>query len=480
MRTCLDLHAEDVMDALDIPIHIVDTTGTVIFVNHKWQEFMGISAEAAVGTPINQLLRSIETKYYFSIEYDNNSDAVDNVEHFDNAIEESAAMHVLQTKKRTSWFTYSTKNNKLIVTSSPICPDGQCKYVITTLTDITEFADKSEKLESEIKKNSIILNELKYYRKQHTTPTIVGKSEEISSVKDRIRFVSPTDASVLITGESGVGKEVFASELYHNSLRKKEPFVQINCASIPENLIESELFGYEKGAFTSAAKTKQGLFEIANNGTILLDEIGELPLNLQPKLLRVLQEQQMFRVGGTKPIKINVRVIATTNQDLISMVKSGTFRSDLYYRLNVIPIHIPPLRERKVDIPLLAEHFLDRFNKRYGKNKRLSSGAMSQLVSYPWPGNIRELENLLERLVIIGNEVVIHKNQMDSVLHPEEALVIPEQIKCQSLQKTLEVVERKIICKALAEYGSSHKAAAALGVSQSSIVRKAKKYSITW
>jgi len=242
--------------------------------------------------------------------------------------------------------------------------------------------------------------------------------------------------------------------------------------------MESELFGYEKGAFTGANKQKKGLFELADCGTILLDEIGEIPLNLQAKLLRALQEMEIMRVGGTTPIKIDVRIIASTNINLYEKVQNGQFRSDLFYRLNVIPVHIPPLRDRIDDIPLLAAHFLQAFNKKYGKAKHFSDEAMQLLTHYHWPGNIRELQNLLERLVIIGNEKKIQIGQLRSILYPNQDFTA--DLNRQSFDEAIDCFEKKLIEDALIACGSTYKAAKKLKTSQSKIARKAQKYNIRW
>ena len=245
--------------------------------------------------------------------------------------------------------------------------------------------------------------------------------------------------------------------------------------------MESELFGYEKGAFTGAVKTKPGMFELANNGTLLLDEIGELPKPLQPKLLRVLQEREIMRVGGTRTIPVNVRLIAATNQDLSAMVQRGEFRQDLYYRLNLIPLRIPPLRERAEDIPLLAQHFLDEFNTKYGKRKRITEAAVQVLKLYPWPGNIRELENLLERLVIIGDEARITSSQVTKILTvPDQTVPIGPEESGLSLRELMESYERELLQAALSRCGTTYKAAQALRTSQPTVARKAKQYGLEW
>lgn len=240
-------------------------------------------------------------------------------------------------------------------------------------------------------------------------------SSKIKRLLELMIRVAKIDSTVLITGESGVGKGIFASLIHHNSNRSKKPFMEINCGAIPENLMESELFGYEPGSFTGAkASGKAGIFEMCNNGTILLDEIGELPFNLQVKFLRVIQEQEIFRVGGTSPRKLNVRIIAATNKNLEEMVKNKLFRADLYYRLNVLPIHIPPIRERIEDTMPLANHFLEKFNREYKANKKLDINVLKILEKYQWPGNVRELKNLIERLVIISETEVIGLQHLPS------------------------------------------------------------------
>ena len=232
---------------------------------------------------------------------------------------------------------------------------------------------------------------------------LLGRSQSIARLKQLVERVAPTDATVLITGENGTGKEMVARELYRHSPRRNEPYIKVNCAALSENLIESELFGHEKGSFTGATDRREGRFELANRGTLLLDEVSEIPANLQAKLLRVLQEREFERVGGTKTIKVNVRILATSNRDLMPFVEKGQFRSDLYYRLNVFPVHVAPLRERPDDILLLAEAFLRRFARKHGlKIPGFSDNAAAALLAYPWPGNVRELQNTIERAVILS------------------------------------------------------------------------------
>jgi two-component system response regulator PilR (NtrC family) len=312
----------------------------------------------------------------------------------------------------------------------------------------------------------------------------IGKSEPMQRVFSLIRQVADTNSTVLITGESGTGKELVAKAVHFSSPRKVGPFITVNCGALPETLLESELFGYMKGAFTGAISNKQGLFEAANGGSIFLDEISATTLNLQIKLLRVLQEREFMRVGGTAPIKINVHVIAASNKDLKGEIARGTFREDLYYRLNVIPIHIPPLRERKEDIPLLTDYFLNKFGKIDGERKRvkkMDQDALKVLMNHNWPGNVRELENTIERLVIMTPDDTIrleHISDTISSIHPTFD-VIPSDIPDEGLnmEELLENAERTLLRKALEKSGGvKTEAARLLGLSFRSFRHRLQKY----
>ncbi|SMC54211.1 sigma-54 interaction domain-containing protein [Papillibacter cinnamivorans] len=464
------------LDVLDVPIHIIDRSGLIRYVNPAWEVFMHDKKTEVLGHHINEVLRKSSYGFFFSIE---ESDGSRSVTHFDQKTYDSVAIATLEQGRPVSMFTYSTSNNKLIVTSVPIYREGKITYVLTSCTDITEFSDTRDRLEDAIQQNKLISDELKLYRTQYASSSIVGNSKVIGDLREMVSYVASTSATVLITGESGVGKEVVTKEIYNQSKRNSRPFIKVNCASIPENLMESELFGYEKGAFTGASKHgKIGLFELANTGTLLLDEIGELPKALQPKLLRVLQEREIMRVGGTAGIPVDVRLIAATNQNLEAMVQAGSFRKDLYYRLNIIPIRIPPLREHKEDIPLLAQHFLSQFNNEHGKNKKLTQGALSLMTEYNWPGNIREMENLLERLIIIGDESFITTTQIERILLGEDRRTVPTD--GMSLREIMNDFEKAVLKNALETYGTTYKAAEALCSSQATIARKAKEYGLKW
>jgi transcriptional regulator with GAF, ATPase, and Fis domain len=300
-----------------------------------------------------------------------------------------------------------------------------------------------------------------------------------------IEKIADTDSTVLVTGESGTGKELVAKTIHYNSSRARNTFVPLNCAAIPKDILESELFGHEKGAFTGAVSTRIGRFELANNGTLFLDEIGELAPSLQVKLLRVLQEKEFERVGGIKTIKVDVRIIAATNRDLEKAVKEGTFREDLYYRLNVIPLHLPPLRKMREDIPLLIEHFVIEISKRKKKEPpKISDETMSYLVNYRWPGNVRELENLIERLIILKEGDYITHELPERFLENRHMPKVVTKSKLLSsegvdLNIVLDEIENNMIIQALEmSKGVKSKAASLLGLNRTTLIEKMKKKSI--
>ncbi len=276
---------------------------------------------------------------------------------------------------------------------------------------------------------------------------LVGSSRPMQTVYEQVAQVAPSNTTVLIRGESGTGKELVAHAIHYSSPRAKKPFVKVSCAALPESLVESELFGYEPGAFTDARAQKKGRFELANGGTIFLDEIGELTPSTQVKLLRVLQEREFERLGGVAPIKVNVRVVTATNKDLEEAVKAGGFREDLYYRLNVYSIYLPPLRERKTDIPLLADHFIDKHAAAHGKDvRRIATSAIDMLMSYHWPGNVRELENCLERAVVVCDGGAIHAHHLPPTLQTAE---VSGTLPRQSLKEAVDAYEKDLVQDAL-------------------------------
>lgn len=310
---------------------------------------------------------------------------------------------------------------------------------------------------------------------------IVYKSKAMDEVIRSALRVAESDATVLILGESGVGKELVAELIHKNSPRKDKPLIKINCAGIPDNLLESELFGYRKGAFTGATFDKKGKFELADGGTIFLDEIGDMPLNLQAKILRAIQNKEIEPIGG-QPKKVDVRIIAATNKKLEELVKQGKFREDLYYRLFVVPIYIPPLRERKEDIYILVENFLDKFNTKYKKSVSISKSAMSILENYHWPGNVRELENLIERLVITSSDLFIsHESLPDYIKSgekPVQEIVASDEIVNTPLGDMIEEIEKRAISEVISKAKNLSEAAKKLGITRRQLEWRLKKYKI--
>jgi DNA-binding NtrC family response regulator len=313
-------------------------------------------------------------------------------------------------------------------------------------------------------------------RERYGLPGLIAHSPAMHAVLDLVERVAPTDATLLIQGESGTGKEVIAKAVHHASKRAARPFVAMNCGAVPETLLESELFGYMRGAFTGAAVGKPGLFEEADGGTLFLDEIAEMPAALQVKLLRALQSGEVRRLGATQPATIDVRVIAATHGDLVTLVSQGSFREDLFYRLNVIQVVLPPLRDRREDIPALAEHFLARAADKLDRTLRLSPGALERLLRYPWPGNVRELENAIERAAILARSDVVDADDLPPHVAAGLQLGPPPALPRQT---TLADAERVHILQTLERFGKNHAGAAeALGIGRTTLWRKLKEYGI--
>lgn len=334
--------------------------------------------------------------------------------------------------------------------------------------------DQVEELEKLKKENAKLNNELKGVKRP---VNIIGNSGKMKEVYELINTVAPTNATVLIRGESGVGKELIAEAIHEASSRAGMPFIKVNCSALPENLIESELFGHEKGSFTGAALLRKGRFELADQGTIFLDEIGDLPMQIQVKLLRVIQQREFERIGGVKTIQTNVRIIVATNRNLEELIKENLFREDLYYRINVFPLYIPPLRERKTDIPTIADHFVSKFNKlNHTDIKRISSSAIDLLMIYSWPGNIRELENCIERACILNTDGVICSNNLPPTLQTAESSNTERK---GTLDKILQGVEKQMIIDTLTSTrGNLTKAAEIMGITERIMGLRISKYGI--
>ena len=341
--------------------------------------------------------------------------------------------------------------------------------------DVSRLQEENISLKKELKKK------FGYHK-------IIGNSRQIQDVIKFIEKIADTDSTVLVTGESGTGKELVSKTIHYNSSRSKKPFVPLNCAAIPKDILESELFGHGKGAFTGAISTRLGRFELAHNGTLFLDEIGELAPSLQVKLLRVLQEKEFERVGGIKTIKVDVRIVTATNRDLEKAVKEGTFREDLYYRLNVIPLHLPPLRKMKEDVPLLIEHFIHDISKRKKRAlPKLTAETMNCLCQYRWPGNVRELENLMERLIILkeGDDVNPEDlpERLREKLHDNDVSLTGQRLSSDGvdLNSMIDDIENNMIVQALEiSKGVKSKAANLLGLNRTTLIEKMKKKAITF
>ena len=358
-------------------------------------------------------------------------------------------------------------------------PDSEIEGLIDLVASLIGQALRIERAvrgerERLIEENSHLKQEL---REKHGFSHIVGTSNPMRQVYDQVTQVARSNATVLLRGESGTGKEMIANAIHYNSLRSKRPFVKINCAALPDTLIESELFGHEKGAFTGAERFKKGRFDLAEGGTLFLDEIGDLPVQTQIKLLRVLQEREFERLGGTETIKTNIRLITATNKNLEEAISAGKFREDLYYRLNVFTIFLPPLRERKPDILLLAEHFLEKYEKEHGKRiRRISTPAIDMLMSYHFPGNVRELENAIERAVLVCDSNVIHGHHLPPTLQTAE---VSGTVTALSLASAVEAFERDLIQDTLKSTGGNiAKAARQLDSTERILGYKIKKYGI--
>jgi PAS domain S-box-containing protein len=444
-------------------IYIADGAGKTLYVNKAYTRITGISPEEVVGKYVGECEAAGLYK---------------------NAV----TPEVIRSKKQVNSMAESLKNGrKMLITGNPVFDEyGNVKNVVVIDREITDLLAMKAELEVSQEKMKAVeadkvknIQEIEHLRRQHLTSNLIGKSRETAKIVATIRQVAALDVTVLIVGETGVGKEVVANEIYMNSLRSKGPFIKVNCAAIPANLLEAELFGYEKGAFTGATGTgKLGLFEVADKGTLLLDEIGDMPLELQSKLLRVIQYKEISRIGGTKPIKLDVRILAATNSELPTLVKQGRFREDLYYRLNVFPIVIPPLRARVEDLEALVEHFLDVYNAKYGKAAFVDDGGLEMMKQYSWPGNVRELQNIVERLVIVAGPVaVIGGEQLAPLLNVNHGYAEPASRET-GLREMVANMERKAIERALALHGSTRKAARALKIDQSTIVKKAKKLGV--
>ena len=449
---------EEICDNLPDAIYVAGKDGTTLYVNDCYTKLSGITKSEVIGENVHQINR--EKKLYTN----------------------GILPTILKYQKRAEIIGVMNKTNTTVhISGFPIFNNKhELKYAVACDRDIQQLEtvkDQLIQLKSAVQKKE---SENAYLKAQQIQQSeVIFKSDQMYQAVATALAVAPTDATVLITGESGTGKEVITNQIYQASKRAGKPFLKVNCAAIPDTLMESELFGYEPGAFTGASKSgKTGIFELANGGTLMLDEIGEMSVQMQTKLLRVLQNHEITKVGGHKAIPVDVRIIAATNKDLLKSIEEHTFREDLYYRLNVVPIQLVPLRERKSDIEVLFFHFFEKYKKKYNKPIEIYSDALHLLESYNWPGNIRELENVTERLVVINQNNIIDKKMISLVLGIRDTDTFSPPEDEYNLKASTIALEKHIIEKALATFHTKRKAATALGIDHSTLVKKCQRYGI--
>lgn len=451
----LHLRISDILDSSYDGIYITDGRANTIMVNKAYERIAGIKIEELIGRNMNDLVN-------------------------EGYISQSATLLVLKDRKVNTIEQNFKTGKKALVTSTPVFNSaGDITMVVTNVRDITELYELKEKLDEKenlTKKYSVELEAMKIELLKNND--LIAMDKKMLDIIQMAIRVAPIDTTVLITGETGVGKEEIAKLIYKNSNRETKQFIKVNCGSIPKTLIEAELFGYERGAFTGANKEgKIGLFEVADGGTIFLDEIGELPLDMQVKLLRVLQDGQFTRVGGVEEITVDVRILAATNRNLEEMVREKLFREDLYYRLNIVPITIPPLRDRRDDIIPLIHYFLNKLNKKYRFKKTISSEALKTLYAYEWKGNVRELRNIIERIMVMSEKDMISKPDLPkSILAWDKVQNVINENEIVPLKQALNKVEKHLLEIAFNTYGNVRDAAKVLEIDPATFVRKRQKY----
>lgn len=446
----------------DLPVKIVETIvenafgwlvvvnkeGTIIYINKNYCNFLEVEREKALGKHVSEVI-------------------------------ENSRMHIVAEsgKEEIADLQY-IRGNYMIANRIPIFSDGEVIGAFGTVffRDTKEWMQMNSHVKSMLTKIQSFIQEIDPSVK-YSLDDILGNSSQIHSLKEKVKMVAASDISVLIRGESGTGKELFAHSIHQLSNRSHQPFVKINCGAIPEHLLESELFGYEEGAFTGAKKGgKKGKFQLADGGTLFLDEIGDMPLNMQVKLLRALQEGEIESVGSTSPVKVDVRIIAATNRPLEKMMEEKRFREDLFYRINVVPFMIPSLRDRMEDLSLLIDSFIKKITKKSGKRiSAIEDEVIEKFHQYSWPGNIRELENVIEASIhLTSNESITTESLPD---YMKESAVYP--VGKKNLKDILEETEKRILTQSLSKYNHDKlDAAKALGISKSSMYEKLKKYGI--
>lgn len=446
---------DEVIESSYDGIYITDGNANTLRINKAYERITGLKREEMLGKNMVDLVK-------------------------EQYISKSSTLLVLENRKINTIQQNFKTGKKALVTSTPIFDDdGKIALVVTNVRDITELYELKEELEAKERLAQKYYLEIEQMRLQLLeNEDIIAEDMKMLHVIQIARRVALMDTTVLMLGETGVGKEELAKLIYRNSSRKNKQYIKINCGAIPENLIEAELYGYEKGSFTGANKEgKIGLFEVADGGTLFLDEVGELSPAMQVKLLRVLQEHEIKRIGGVNPIKVDVRIIAATNRNLEEMVKNKSFRADLYYRLNVVPLTIPPLRERQQDIIPLIRYFLAQINDKYHLKKSFSPDTLKCLYEYEWPGNVRELKNIVERVVVMSGEDKIGREDLPKQIVcsvEEKCVTLSDEII--PLKAAVSKVEDQLIKRAFERYGNVRDAARALGIDAATFVRKRQKH----
>ncbi len=455
---------KEVVDSLDDSIFITDGDGKVLYINPAYEQNTGIQSDEVLYRYVSDILA--EGKLFTG----------------------GATKDVIETKKKAFRLSTTIKNDPPRVGYAVGVPifneNNDLKQVVVSsrpILTLKALKEDYERFLEEVKsiQDSSNIRIIPNSENNTLTKRMIGSSDTIQKVWNLINLIADTDATVLITGESGVGKEVVADEIYRRSDRNQKPFIKVNCASIPSSLLESELFGYEKGAFSGASTSgKAGLFELANHGVLLLDEIGDMPMDLQAKLLRAIQSREITRVGGTKLIPLDIRIIALTNADLKAKIREGSFRSDLYYRLSVIPIQLEPLRDHVEDIEDLSNYFIEIYSQKHRRTINLTKKNIALMKMYSWPGNIRELENVIEYLVICcSGTAEVDNDMLKGILGISKHGGNPESF---DLTKAVEQFEKQLIEKVLSIAGNLREAGDMLNVNASTISRKIKQYGIVY
>ncbi|WP_373601027.1 sigma-54 interaction domain-containing protein [Paraclostridium bifermentans] len=446
----------NILDASLDGIHITDKNGITLFYNKACEYIEGINRDTIIGYNMQEMVNS-------------------------GIYSSSVALEVIKSKKNIKQIQ-KVNDKQVLAHGTPIFKDGILDKVVITSRDMTYIENLKREFTKLKEVNKSICEEL-FSLKNHDyhNKELICSSNVMKDILNISKKISKVDSTVLIYGQSGVGKGVVSKFIHDNSNRSENPFIKIDCGSIPESLIESELFGYEKGSFTGANKEgKIGLVELADKGTLFLDEIGELSLPLQTKLLSLIQDKEFYRIGGKKKISVDIRIIAATNKNLSDMVKNNTFREDLFYRLNVVPINISPLKERKEDIIPLISMFLNKFNNKYKINKIISNECLSSLIDYPWPGNVRELENIIERLVVVSNEDIIYKNDLPDEILIQSYMNTPFEFNNDfSLNKALDEYEKNILLSVKEQCSNTLEMAHKLKIDRSTVRRKLNKHNIS-